>query len=184
MSKLNFFTLTTLITAVVILLCKGTVFAHTPSPPNCNDAVCNIDLIGDRFEVADTIIRPPNPTSGESVTVVWQNHDGFAHTVTSGTRESPDGIFDQFLSGGDTFQLEVNQSIYGDVLSKYPDEVVPYHYKIHPGMDGTLMITGEPIPEFSSPTFVLAIVLMFGVLLLIVVHTRKWIAVKREKGQG
>ncbi len=183
MLKLSPFALITLITAIVILFGIDMAFAHTPSPPNCTEATCNIDLHDNSFDVKDITIRPPNLTSGESVTVVWENHGNFDHTVTSGTRGSPDGIFDKVLSRGETFQLEVNQSIYSQLLDRYSDGVVPYYCRFHSGMDGTLTITGEPIPEFSSPTFVLAVASMFSVLLLIVVHTRKWIAVKGE-GQG
>lgn len=172
MSKRNFLVLAIFVAAFVVFSYNGVALAHTPSPPICNDAVCNIDLHDSYFELDNVTIRPPNNVTGESVTVVWENHGSFSHTVTSGMRGSPDGIFDQVLSSGDTFQLEINQSVYDQLLSLYSDGVVPYYCRFHSGMDATLTIAGEPIPEFSLPTFLLTLAI-FSVLLLLVVRSRK-----------
>jgi hypothetical protein len=62
------------------------------------------------------------------------------HTVTSGRRNSPDGVFDQTLAPGDTYQLTLDHNILSQLLAKYPDGVVPYHCIPHFGMDATLTI--------------------------------------------
>lgn len=116
------------------------VLAHTPSPPICDDLTCNVDLRDNVFQPASLSIKAPNSTTGESVTVVFQNHGLFTHTVTSGVRGSPDGIFDQTLAPGAVFQFTVNQSVYSQILSKYPNGVLSYHCGIHFGMDATLTI--------------------------------------------
>jgi len=172
MSKRNVSILTIFIAAFVVSFYEGAALAHPPSDPVCNDPVCNIDLRDSYFEPADVTVRPPNNVTGESVMVVWENHGSFSHTVTSGMRGSPDGIFDQVLSSGSTFQLEINQSLYDQMHSQYPDDVVPYYCRFHSGMDATLTIAGEPIPEFSLPTFLLAIAI-FSVLLLTIMRSRK-----------
>lgn len=172
MSKRNFLILAIFVAVFVISFYEGVALAHPPSNPICNDATCNIDLHNSYFEPASITIRPPNNATGESVTLVWENHGSFDHTVTSGTRGSPDGTFDQVLSFGDTFQLEINQSVYDQLINLYPDGTVPYYCKIHSTMDATLTVAGEPIPEFSLSAFLLIIVII-SVLLLMFMRFRK-----------
>lgn len=133
--------------------------AHTPSPPICNDSVCNVDINDNSFVPNSITIRPPNPVTGESVKIVWVNHGSSTHTVTSGARGSANPVFDSGnLAPEATFELTVNQTIYNQLVSSYGSSV-PYHCKLHFGMDATLNITGEPIPEYSLPAFLLTIVL-------------------------
>lgn len=153
----------------------GVAFAHTPSPSVCNDSTCNIDVGENYFLPSSITIRPPHPTTGQFVTLIFQNHGALTHTVTSGPTGALDGIFDQTLLAGGTYQLQINQAIYNQLISRYPSGVVPYYCRLHyfSGMTATLTIAGEPIPEFSLQTFLLTIVLISSVLLAVVVRYRK-----------
>jgi len=42
----------------------------------------------------NTAFNPRNKTISPGTTITWINKDNFAHTITSGTRNSPDGLFD------------------------------------------------------------------------------------------
>lgn len=74
----------------------------------------------------------PNPEKvrvGDTVT--WTNNDQILHTVTAGTRGNPDGMFDQKLDGvGATAMFTFTTA-----------GTFPYHCKIHPGMDATVVVS-------------------------------------------
>ncbi|MEJ2259987.1 MAG: plastocyanin/azurin family copper-binding protein, partial [Nitrosopumilaceae archaeon] len=63
-------------------------------------------------------------------TVIWDNIDSAAHTVTSGMPGSPDGVFDSgmVLSGG-TFEFTFTE----------PGEY-DYYCMVHPWMTGKVMV--------------------------------------------
>lgn len=74
----------------------------------------------------------PNPAKikvGDTVT--WMNNDQILHTVTSGTRGNPDGTFDQKLDGVGAMAMFTFTSA----------GTFPYHCKIHPGMDATVVVS-------------------------------------------
>lgn len=163
------FVLAILALIVVAYFSGNITLAHTPSPPICNDPICNIDIHDTFFELDNITIRPPNPVTQENVTVVWVNHGALTHSVTSGLRGSADPVFDVTLAPGGTFELTVNQTIYDQLIAKY-GSAVPYYCKFHLGMDATLNILGDPIPEFSLPTYLLSLALTSVALLIM--HTR------------
>jgi len=77
--------------------------------------------------------------------MVWYNHGIYTHSVTSGTPAgTPDGIIDHNLLPGSAFSFNITQSIYNQILAKYPEGVIPYYCKYHygSGMTATLTITG------------------------------------------
>jgi plastocyanin len=79
-----------------------------------------------------TFAFQPNPVqvkAGETVT--WSNEDQILHTVTSGTRGSPDGTFDQKLDGVGSKAM----------FTFTTAGTFPYHCKIHPGMDATVVVS-------------------------------------------
>ena len=123
------------------------VLAHTPSPAECNDAICNVDLRDNTFQPASLSIMEPSAVSGQTVTIVWQNHGLLTHTVTSGQRNAPDGIFDRTLSPGQSFQLVIDQNLYSQILARYPNGVIPYYCSLHFGMDATLTIRASTPPQ-------------------------------------
>jgi len=141
----------TLIASALLLSASFFIFsvnpaeAHTPSPSICNDSTCNIDVRDNVFQPTSLSIRQPD--SSGNVTLVWQNHGVVTHTVTSGTVGSPDGIFDQLLSPGQTFQLVIDVVKYNQILSRYSNGVLPYYCKLHFGMSATLTIRAEPQPQ-------------------------------------
>ncbi|NWF86811.1 hypothetical protein HXY32_03260 [Candidatus Bathyarchaeota archaeon] len=168
--KLVILTILVLATAYFFV---STTLAHTPSPPICNDSICNIDIHDNFFEPNNVTIRPPHPDTGESVTIIWVNHGSLTHTVTIGARGSANPVFDSGnLAPGATFELTVNQTIYSQLIQKYSSSV-PYHCKIHSGMDATLNITGEPIPEYSLPASLLTLALASVALWTMLVRHRK-----------
>ncbi len=73
----------------------------------------------------------PNPVRvsvGDEVT--WTNADDILHTATSGGRGAPDGAFDLPLDGPGSAG-----SFTFTTAGTYP-----YHCKIHPGMDATVIV--------------------------------------------
>ncbi|NIP66988.1 hypothetical protein GWN63_04965 [Candidatus Bathyarchaeota archaeon] len=156
-----------LVTASILLIYCDPYLAYSASPPNCNDTVCYVDLHNNYFDPEDITIRPPNTDTGENVTLIWENLGSFTHTITSGTRDSPDGIFDRVLEPGDSFELQMNQSMHDQLLTEYLSETIPYYCRFHPGMEGTLTISGTPIPEFTTSTLLLGFILVSGSLLFI-----------------
>ena len=65
---------------------------------------------------------------GTTVTVT--NQDDATHTITSGSTDNADGLFDLKLQGGASSPLALNQA--GDIS---------YFCAIHPGMKGKLTVT-------------------------------------------
>lgn len=131
----------------------GLVLAHTPSPAVCNDATCNVDLRDNVFQPASLSVKAPDPTTMQTVTIIWQNHGLTTHTINSGARGSSDGLFDHTLAPGDTFQLVIDQNMYNQILAKYPNGVLPYNCGLHFGMDATLTIRASTP---SQPTLTVA----------------------------
>ena len=74
-----------------------------------------------------------NPDSVEirtGDTVSWSNDDTAAHTVTSGTPDGPDGIFDSSLfMAGSTFEFTFDKS-----------GTYPYFCMVHPWMTGEIVV--------------------------------------------
>jgi plastocyanin len=79
---------------------------------------------------------PQEITVPPGTTVVWTNEDAFQHTVTSGTRGDPSGLFDQSLAAGASFSFTF-------------DEPGTYNYycRIHGNMNGTVVVQeGATLP--------------------------------------
>lgn len=79
-----------------------------------------------------TFAYKPNPLKiSVGTTVKWTNQDEILHTVTSGTRDKPDGQFDGKLdSVGSTFEHTFEKA--GTFM---------YVCTIHPGMDGEVDVS-------------------------------------------
>jgi plastocyanin len=151
-------------------------FAFTTFSSSSNGSVINVSIRDYSFDPKSITFGSPNTTSGEFVTIVWTNDGNVSHTVTSGNgvTGTPDGLFDSgTLAPGQTFTLQVNQTMYARILAKYPDGTVPYfcvfHYSL--GMVGEMTVSPTPVPEFSS--FFLLTLFMIATLLTIVVFNRK-----------
>jgi plastocyanin len=156
-------------------------FASATSPATSNGPVINVSIHDYSFDPKSITLDSPNTTSGEFVTVVWTNDGSVSHTVTSGngTTGTPDGLFDSgTLAPGQTFTLQVNQTMYARILAKYPDGTVPYYCKFHYslGMVGEMTVSPTPVPEF--PSFFILALFMIATLLTIVVLKRKSIKVE------
>ena len=63
-------------------------------------------------------------------TVTWENTDSFIPAITSGIKEKPDGLFDEFLMPGDTFeQTYMNPGEYDYFCPLHPwaeDKIIVY----------------------------------------------------------
>lgn len=100
------------------------------STPASNTATSAGDgAAGDSAAGASVAIKvfnfQPDPLEikvGETVT--WTNEDDILHTVTSGTREKPDGAFDgQLAAKGDTFERTFDKAgTYDYFCSRHPGE--------------------------------------------------------------
>jgi plastocyanin len=82
-----------------------------------------------RVEMKNIAFVPKELTVQAGTTVVWTNDDPFQHTVTSGTRGNPTGLFDQTVDAGQTFSYTFQDP-----------GTYPYFCRIHPGMDGTITV--------------------------------------------
>ncbi|MFO7918742.1 MAG: plastocyanin/azurin family copper-binding protein [Anaerolineae bacterium] len=86
---------------------------------------------GEDVEVVmrNTAFEPEEITVAPGTTVTWTNEDSFAHTVTAGTRGDPTGMFDEDVSGGDTFSFTFEEPGTYD-----------YFCRPHSGMDGVVIV--------------------------------------------
>jgi plastocyanin len=74
--------------------------------------------------------QPSQITVATGTTVTWTNEDSVAHTVTSGTRGNPTGLFDSGdIAGGGTFSYTFDQPGTYD-----------YYCRIHQGMNGQVIV--------------------------------------------
>jgi plastocyanin len=167
--------------AIVVVICLAALLsrlrlASATSPSTSSGPVINVSIYDDYFSPKSITIESPNSTSGEFATVVWTNDGSVDHTVTSGndTTGTPDGLFNSgSLNPGQTFTLQVNQTMYDRILAKYPNGAVPYfcsfHYSL--GMVGEITVTTTPVPEF--PLFLVIPLLMIAAFVAIAVLKRK-----------
>ncbi len=80
--------------------CSEEESTNTPPPANTNA----VSIINFAF-------NPSNRTISAGTTITWTNNDNVAHTVTSGTPGSPDGIFDSgSMAPGESFQFTFTQA--------------------------------------------------------------------------
>jgi plastocyanin len=105
-----------LLAALVLAACGGTTSGGT----------------GGKAEVVmkNTTFQPGEITVSAGTTVTWTNEDPTAHTVTSGTRDNPTGLFDSGNVGS------------GQSFSFTFDQPGTYNYfcRIHAGMKGTVIV--------------------------------------------
>jgi plastocyanin len=73
--------------------------------------------------------QPAELTIVAGTTVVWTNEDGFAHTITAGTRGNPSGLFDKEVEAGGEFSFTFEDP-----------GTYEYYCGLHPGMDGTILV--------------------------------------------
>ncbi len=108
--------------ATVLSGCTGTSATPTSSltPTSIPEA---------HVEMKNIAFVPKELTVQAGTTVVWTNDDPFQHTVTSGTRDSPTGLFDQTVDPGQTFSYTFQDA-----------GTYPYFCRIHPGMKGTVTV--------------------------------------------
>ncbi len=97
--------------------------ANATQPAN-PAAETEIDMVNNAFQ-------PQQITVTAGTTVTWKNQDSVAHTVTSGPRDAPSGLFDsgQIAAGG-TFSFTFTDP-----------GTYEYYCTVHPGMDGTVTVT-------------------------------------------
>ena len=162
--------------SVAILLYSSLRFASATSRSASSDPVINVAIHNYYFDPQSITFGSPNTTSGEFVTVVWTNDGTVSHTVTSGngTTGTPDGLFNSgILAPGQTFTLQVNQTLYASILAKYPDGTVRYFCSIHYslGMVGEMTVSPTPVAEFPS----------FAILPLFIVATLSTIVILRKR---
>lgn len=87
-------------------------------------------------EVVDFAFVPASLEVDAGTTVTWSNGDGFAHTVTGGTRDRPAGTFDGPL--GDP-AVHGGQGATFAVTFDEPG-TYPYVCDLHPSMTGEVVV--------------------------------------------
>jgi plastocyanin len=87
---------------------------------------------GDVAVAIKTFQFSPNPLEvAAGTTVTWTNQDDIDHTVTAGTPERPEGLFDGSLDGeGATFNFTFDDP-----------GTYPYFCSIHPSMLGQVRVS-------------------------------------------
>jgi plastocyanin len=92
-------------------------------PENTEEKTAEVDIQDSKFSPGVIEITP-----GTKVT--WKNSDSYSHTVTSGTRDEPAGIFDSGTISG------------GAIYSYTFEETGAYEYfcEFHEGMRGTIIV--------------------------------------------
>ena len=82
----------------------------------------NVPMVNNRFNPAELRISA-------GTTVTWTNQDSVMHTVTSGLRGNPTGLFDEAVGPGGTFSFTFNET-----------GTFEYFCIPHPGMDATIIV--------------------------------------------
>jgi plastocyanin len=101
-----------------------------PIPQQSNTISIPIGVATPGCEATDECYVPSSFTVTVGTTVTWTNDDTAAHTVTSGSDTTPDGIFDSGLfMAGKTFSHTF------DAPGEYP-----YYCLVHPWMVGTVTV--------------------------------------------
>jgi len=80
--------------------------------------------------VRDSSFSPGSLTIPVGTTVTWRHTGSMVHTVTSGTRGNPSGLFNSGdMNNGDTFQFTFSST-----------GTFPYYCTYHNGMNGTIIV--------------------------------------------
>ena len=83
-----------------------------------------------QVQMINTTFDPKEITVKAGTKVTWVNNDSTSHTVTSGTRGNPSGLFDSGnIPAGGTFSFVFNTP-----------GTYNYYCTYHPGMDGTVIV--------------------------------------------
>lgn len=83
-----------------------------------------------RVTMQNRTFVPGQVSIAPGTTVIWTNEDGFPHTVISGTRDNPTGLFASGnVAGGASFSFTFSEP-----------GVYEYFCAIHPGMRGTITV--------------------------------------------
>ncbi len=87
---------------------------------------------------------PQEITVKPGTTITWTNEDNFEHTVTSGTRGNPTGLFDEGVPAGGSFSFTFEKP-----------GTYEYYCRIHNRMHGTVIVQGpagqETAPQQAEP---------------------------------
>lgn len=111
------------ITLIVFAVnCKSSSEISDAPPPGNNN--------GNEISVQDSSFSPGTLTISVGTTVTWRHNGNTVHTVTSGDRGNPSGMFDSGdMNNGNTFQFTFNNT-----------GTFSYHCIYHIGMNGTIIV--------------------------------------------
>ncbi len=119
------------VTLVSAFLLDATISSDRGDQPAATNATSGGASTGKvELRIKDFAFQPATlkVTVGDTITVI--NEDDAKHTVTSGTRDNPDGTFDVQIDGGATETFTI------DAAGTYP-----YICTIHPGMKGMIEVS-------------------------------------------
>lgn len=103
--------------------CNSDDNSTNSNPPDGNSNTNQITMQSNSFSPNGTVIAA-------GTTVTWTNNDSFAHTVTSGSAGSPDGMFDSGNIGANgTFSYKFDTA-----------GTFNYYCRLHPGMTGRITV--------------------------------------------
>jgi len=90
----------------------------------------NSEEITVEVEMQDSKFSPGVIEIMTGTEVIWKNSDSYSHTVTSGTRGEPAGLFDSgTIQGGDTYSYTFEET-----------GTYEYFCEFHEGMSGTIIV--------------------------------------------
>jgi plastocyanin len=112
-----------LVLLMSVLAACGAPATEAPSGAPTAGGEANVTMVNIAFQLEEITIQA-------GTTVTWTNEDSFPHTVTSGTRDNPSGLFDSGnVAQGETFQFTFKEP-----------GTYEYFCGIHPGMNGTVIV--------------------------------------------
>lgn len=124
-------------TAISLVLIVGVILAgcapaqEMPAEPEETEPPIEEEeeTSGAEVLMQNNTFQPAEITISVGTTITWTNEDAVGHTVTSGTRGSPSGMFDADVGAGETFSFTFEET-----------GTYEYFCSIHPGMDGTVIV--------------------------------------------
>lgn len=128
-NKISFLSLVTLLLFVGITGCSKNDYSTNPSS-NTSTGTTGTPGANEVF-IQNIAFSPQSITVTAGTTIKWTNKDNVAHTVSSGTPGSPNGIFESGnLNNGGTFSFTFNTK-----------GTFPYYCKLHQDtMTGTVVV--------------------------------------------
>ena len=123
--------------AVALAGCGAGTEAAAPSSAAADGAGSTATTAEVAVDIQDFAFSPETLEVVAGTTVTWTNRDSFAHTVTSGPPDEPDGTFDEALGDPTAHEgVDTTATVTFDEPGTYA-----YFCDLHPSMVGEVVVT-------------------------------------------